>query len=199
MDTQDNKMVRAPAHGTIEAHHFTNQPKGARMKELFFVSKQPELGAGVIEPGRWGRGYDVYRATRMYGGDPWMLVLEQAIEIERLNNHPTLPSRLTGAFAFPSLEAAMSTNNPGAFGTKAMALWKCELADPTAPLHMGFFPFFHELDGKTFEQVRAYAKSYWGGWDPRYPPEILTASPLRLTERLYEHIPGTGWISSPPQ
>lgn len=165
------------------------------MENLFFVSKEPERGAGVINPGSWGRGYDAYKATRMNGGDPWMLILEQAIEIERLRNHPGRPSRLNGAFAFPSLEAAMATSSPGLFGNAPLVLWSCELVDPKAPVHKGIFLPFHQLDGSTFEQVRAYAKAYWDSGDPRHPQEVLTTSALRLTHRLFKHVPGHGWIS----
>lgn len=166
------------------------------MKELFFVSKEPHRGIGVVEPGRWGDGYNAYSAKRFGGGDPWILIMELAIENARLAMNRNLPSRLTSAFAFLSIDAAMRMNQPGHFGDKPMVIWRCEPIDSNAASHVGCFAPFHLLDGKTFPQVQDFAKRYWTDVHPQEVQEFITASPLRLTQRLYENNPGSGWVNS---
>ena len=61
-----------------------------------------EPGA-IIHPGNWGRILNCYTQQQ---GNPWILAREFAFESIRVSEHPELPSRLSCAFAFETLEHA---------------------------------------------------------------------------------------------
>ncbi|MBS6360692.1 hypothetical protein [Burkholderia sp.] len=169
-----------------------------RSRTLFFVSRRPELGVGLIEPGSWSKEYDQYYAGRHQYGDPWMLIIEQAIEIERLTSHPDKPSRLRSSFACTTLEAAKSLTSRSMFGDSAsLRLWACELVKPDAPVHVGSFRLFEKLrTAISYRDAHEIARSYWSASHPLSEQELITESPLRLTQCLYIYHPGLGWQSA---
>ena len=162
--------------------------------ELFFVSKVTHLGPGTVHPGSWVKTYDSYKAARIGGGDPWMLVLEQAIENERLNHHPTLPSRFSCTFSCLNVEVAMSLNAPAMFGNQPLVIWACELANSRSRSHIGTFSIFDCLRNPvSYADVKQIAVDYWKAKHPPQTQEFISDSPLRLTRPLFEHVPNQGW------
>lgn len=91
-----------------------------------------EPGA-IIHPGNWGRILNCYTQQQ---GNPWILAREFAFESIRVSEHPELPSRLSCAFAFETLEHANQyKSNFSAWSP----LYEVELVTPDAPLHRAGF------------------------------------------------------------
>jgi hypothetical protein len=87
-----------------------------------------EPGA-IIHPGNWGRILNCYTQQQ---GNAWMLAREFVFESVRVSEYPNLPSRLSCAFAFETLDHAnqyMSNFSPW------NPLYEVELVEPGAPLH----------------------------------------------------------------
>ncbi|EDT04118.1 hypothetical protein BamIOP4010DRAFT_2351 [Burkholderia ambifaria IOP40-10] len=165
------------------------------MQGYYFVSRQPDLGPAVIPPGRWGRAYDDYAATRIAGGDPWRLVIEQAVELERLRNFPDRPSRFNASFLFLSLDTAKRASRAWSYGASPKVVWSAEPVDISCPHHLGDFTLLEDIDGKCYADIKARACRYWRG--PHHPEsqEFVTSSPIRLVKRICAFTAERGWFS----
>jgi hypothetical protein len=162
--------------------------------ELFFVSARPDLGAGLVKPGHWGQGYNKYEATRTTYGDPWQLIVELAVENERLQAYAHLPSRLEGSFAFLSLETAIDVAPQ--LGGEALVLWSCELEEPGSPTHIGDFGVLHNIRrGASYLRAKELATRYWSETHSADRQELLSLSPLRLKLKLAMFDRQGGWSS----
>ncbi|WP_213781775.1 hypothetical protein [Caballeronia sp. dw_276] len=173
------------------------------MPDLFFVSRHTHLQTATeIPPGGWARGYDDYTVKRLNGGDPWWIVIEQAIELERLRINPQLPSRWKASFLFTSLEDAMRTATPKYWGKQQLLLWSAEICDPSAPRHIGDADLFRDFEGLSYPQVCERAKAYWSTDAAHEYRELITESPIRITQPRFFWA-GQGWqsvvIGQPPQ
>jgi hypothetical protein len=157
------------------------------MNNLFFVSQSPHLRSpAVINPGAWARGYDNYAARRQNAGDPWFLILEQAIELERIATAPHLPSRWKSSFLFPSLNDAMLSASPHYWGKRGpLLLWSAEICDDTLPVHVGDADLLRDFEGFTYPQIRARACAYWSSESQHLHRELITESPIRITKPVY--------------
>ncbi|WP_407973210.1 hypothetical protein ACJ51O_35615 (plasmid) [Burkholderia pyrrocinia] len=165
------------------------------MNHYYFVSQQPHLGPAVLPPGRWGKGYDDYAVTRIAGGDPWKLVIEQAVELERLQHFPDLPSRFNASFLFLSLDVAKQTSRPSCYGSSPKVIWSAELVDISCPHHLGDFTLLEDIDGKRYTDVKALACRYWRGPHRPQSQELVTTSPIRLIKRICAFSAQRGWFS----
>ncbi|MGH3849838.1 MAG: hypothetical protein ACRDRT_09060, partial [Pseudonocardiaceae bacterium] len=130
----------------------------------------------------WARGYSDYTVKRLYGGDPWLIVIEQAIELERLRNDPQLPSRWKANFLFPSIEDAMQTSNPKYWGKQQLLLWHAEICDPSARTHIGDADLFRDFEGLSYPQLCERAKEYWAPEATHEHRELITESAIRITQ-----------------
>lgn len=109
-----------------------------------------------------------------------MLARELAFESVRASEFPELPSRLSCAFAFETLDHAnqykgkLSPWNP---------LYEVELIDATAPQHRAAFNLVQFPGDQTefLPVVAAWAHKYWRGEEIQVP-ELLTMSPLRVKQ-----------------
>lgn len=124
-----------------------------------------------------------------------MLVIEQAIEIERLARYPDRPSRLRSSFACTTLEVAKSLADREMFGGNSrLALWACELERQEVPVHIGTFRIFEKLRTNiSYKDAHRIAHTYWSASHPTDEQELIAESPLRLTQHLYDYVPGLGW------
>ncbi|PRG93804.1 hypothetical protein C6T66_02270 [Burkholderia multivorans] len=155
------------------------------MQNLFFVSRQTHLQVPTeIQPGGWARGYSDYRVSRMNGGDPWWIVIEQAIELERLKIDPRLPSRLRASFLFTSIDDAMQTASPHYWGKQPLLIWKAVISNADAPTHIGDADLFRNFEGLSYPQICERARAYWSTEAQHPYRELITESPIRITQPL---------------
>ena len=145
----------------------------------YFHSAPLLLDVGsVIQPGNWGRILNAYR--RPNNGSPWLIAREMAFETIRASKYQNLPSRLSCAFVFESLDDA--NQYQGQF-TPWNALYEVEMTDVNAPRHRGAFNLI-ELppEGVEFLPVTVQrAEQYWSGSQIQVP-EIITKSSLRILQ-----------------
>lgn len=134
------------------------------------------LGTGsVIQPGAWGRNLNIYATGK---SNAWMLAREMAFEAVRALQFPDLPSRLSAAFTFETVEDANRCQ--GEFAA-ASTLYEVELVSADSPSHRaGFNLIGFPKEGEPFlPVVTRLAERYWRG-EAIEIPEVLTLSPLRV-------------------
>lgn len=131
----------------------------------------------IIQPGNWGRILNSYRQSHL--NNAWLLAREMAFEAIRSSEFSGLPSRLSCAFVFESLEHATQYRNQ--FSPWNL-IYEVEIVSPDAPSHRAAFNLVQFPGDQTeFLPVTvSLARKYWGGSDVEVA-EILTMSPLRIT------------------
>ncbi|MFT3850907.1 MAG: DUF2441 domain-containing protein [Propionivibrio sp.] len=133
-----------------------------------------EPGA-IIHPGNWGRILNCYTQQQ---GNPWLLAREFVFESIRVSEYSDLPSRLSCAFAFETLDHAneyksnFSPWNP---------LYEVELVDAAASVHRAGFNLvaFPPANTEFVPVVVGLARKYWRSEEIEVT-EILTKSALRV-------------------
>lgn len=123
---------------------------------------------------------DAYRTQRVNCGDPWWLVIEQAVEIERLKLDPTLPSRWRSAYLFPTLNDAMLTLHPQYFGMREKVIWTAEFVDKSAKTHIGNADLFNPLENLPYSAFVERARNYWRVPQAANHLEVIAESAVRL-------------------
>ena len=144
------------------------------------------LGPGsLIEPGNWGRILNSYRAEPAAAQNAWMLARELAFETVRAGSHKGLPSRLSCAFVFETMESATQHRNVFA---QWSAIYEVELVTPEAPSHRAAYNFVTmPINAVEFlPLVMQRAIPYWLGQGIEVP-ELLTKSSLRVVQRVMGH------------
>ncbi|WP_175784535.1 hypothetical protein [Burkholderia ambifaria] len=167
---------------------------------LYFVSKFPHRPAGIVQPGKWGAEYEEsYFSGRQAQGDPWLLIIELAVENERLTSHPESPSRFRSTYACASLDAAKSFTASKMWGSAApLTIWSCKHEHPDKPKHVGTFTLFDNLRRfMSFSDAKKIAKNYWSADHSLDHAEVICESPLVLLNRVADFRPDTGWIVHP--
>jgi len=108
----------------------------------------------------------------------WLLARELAFETVRAAKYQHLPSRLSCAFAFETLEDANQYKN--AF-SRWNSTYEVELVDASAPSHRAGFNLiqFPAANVEFLPVVVEWAELYWRGEDIQ-TPELLTKSALRV-------------------
>jgi len=133
----------------------------------------------VIKPGNWGRILNSYRQNNI-PANAWILARELAFETVRASEFPTLPSRLSSAFVFESLEHA---NQFKRNFSQWNAIYEVELVDPAASSHRAAFNLV-QFPGDQVEflpVVVSWARDYWRGAQIQVP-EIITKSSIRIKQ-----------------
>lgn len=164
------------------------------LASVFYVSKTTSFARVTIPPGGWGKAYDRYWAGRQEYGDPWQLIIELALENERLRVAPHLPSRFESNFAFPDRASAEQLGSRlGA--SEGMVMWQATFTDASATIHRGRFDLFDRLTTHiSYADVRNIAQTYWRSIATGGPEELVARSPLRLNRAVAFYCSHRGWV-----
>ncbi len=155
------------------------------MANLFYVAKNRHQAGDILGGGNFGRGYDKYvmdTRTVLGAENGWKLASEMIVEVVRLTQYPSMPSRLTCSFAYPNEQEARLTMSGSMF------LHEVELVDPLKPCHTLSRDLMSAVNrmpqGVLFApEVRKVAAQYWSSSGGAFP-EVITESPLRVVQHL---------------
>jgi|GEM_PF-1581636 len=158
------------------------------MTNLFFTTQRPHNVGEILGGGHFGRGYDQYVmdiGTSDCSEKGWRLASEMIVEAVRLARYPTMPSRLTCSYAYPSEQIARSTMNGSPM---RLYLYEVELTDPSKPCHTVSRDLMSAVNRMPRDipfapHVRLVADQYWSSKGGTYP-EVITESPLRVVRHL---------------
>ncbi|OWT61998.1 hypothetical protein [Candidimonas nitroreducens] len=151
---------------------------GSPLYHATSVSLAPD---SIIEPGNFGRILNDY-SHPMDAHSYMMLARELLFEQVRLTSYPQLPTRLKSCFAFVGNDAAK--RGFPVMG-RYMILYRVEMINPTAMRHYGDFTLLEAPQGgQWMGATRDRAERYWAG-QQGYITELVTASPLRIAERVH--------------
>jgi hypothetical protein len=108
----------------------------------------------------------------------WLLARELVYETIRAAQFPNLPSRLSCAFAFESIDHANQCMNEF---SPWNSLYEIELLEPNAPSHRGGFNLirFPAPNVEFLPVVAQSAEAYWRGESIEIA-ELITKSPLKI-------------------
>lgn len=133
---------------------------------------------GIIQPGNWGRIINCYRCEPQASQNASLMAREMAFEAVRAAKYSSLPSRLSCAFVFETLEHA---NQYKQNFSRWNSTYEVELLTPEAPSHRAGFNLiqFPPATVEFLPVVTQWAEAYWRGEEIQIP-ELLTKSPLRV-------------------
>lgn len=159
-----------------------------RMTNLFFTAQRPHNVGDILGGGNFGLGYDRYVmdiGTTVGAESGWRLASEMIVEAVRLAHYPTMPSRLTCSYAYPSEQVARSTMTGSPI---PLYLYEVELTDPSKPCHTVSRDLMSAVnrmprDVPFAPHVRRVAGQYWSSQGGAFP-EVITESPLRVVRHL---------------
>lgn len=142
----------------------------------YFHCAPMKLAPGsIIEPGNWGRVMHLYNWNpNNFALNIWReALLEQARQIHA----PQKPSRLTSAFAIPSLAEATAYRDRHA---TTNLIYQVEPIAENPPTHEGDYEvaIFH-FSGRYFQQLFDFGRQYWTV-APQANREVLFGCPLRV-------------------
>lgn len=145
----------------------------------FFACSYPLEVGSVILPGNWGRIVDMYNTSGF--GNAWIQYREDVFERVRLDEHPSLPSRLQSVFLCDSIDVLREflrvTN-------RAIDLtYEVSLVDPAEPVHRGCLSLLDFEQKEGLDSFTRKARLYWSGVEVTRP-EIVTTSRVRIDARI---------------
>ena len=148
------------------------------MKKLFHVSPIEQPINTILQPGKFGgiiRSYLVKRSTvdtKTLNTIAW----ESNLEVARLSQSPTLPSRLNCLFGCPTMEEAAQFQ--ARFRGGASSIFEIHVSNST-PIHLADFESITTtIDGKPFvDTFIETAMKYWRTKPKDTLREVLIGGP----------------------
>lgn len=147
--------------------------------QYFFACSYPLEVGSVILPGNWGRIVSMYNTSGF--GNAWIQYREDVFERVRLDEHPSLPSRLQSIFLCDSADALREflrvTNRT------IDLTYEVSLVDASESVHRGCLSHLDFQQKEGLDSFTRKARSYWSGTEITRP-EIVTTSRVRIEARI---------------